>query len=248
MHNPFSLIGKTILVTGASSGIGRSIAIECSKMGANIILSGRNLERLQETLLLLQDGKHQYVISDISSEEEIINLVDQLPTLNGCVHSAGVLGLTPIQAITKEKIDNIERINLHAPILLTKHLIKKKKLEKGSSVVFISSAAGVYRVSMANALYAVTKNGLDAFMRSAALELANKQIRFNSVNPAIIETEALSNIPISEEQKKANLEQYPLKRYGTPEEVAYATIYLLSEASAWTTGTEIKLDGGLTLS
>jgi NAD(P)-dependent dehydrogenase (short-subunit alcohol dehydrogenase family) len=217
-------------------------------MGANIILSGRNLERLQETLLLLQEGQHQYVISDISSEEEIINLVDQLPTLNGCVHSAGVLGLTPIQAITKEKIDNIERINLHAPILLTKHLIKKKKLEKGSSVVFISSAAGVYRVSMANALYAVTKNGLDAFMRSAALEFANKQIRFNSVNPAIIETEALSNIPISEEQKKANLEQYPLKRYGTPEEVAYATIYLLSDASAWTTGTEIKLDGGLTLS
>jgi NAD(P)-dependent dehydrogenase (short-subunit alcohol dehydrogenase family) len=127
-------------------------------------------------------------------------------------------------------------------------LIKNKKLDRGSSVVFISSAAGVYRVSIANALYAVTKNGLDAFMRSAALELASKQIRFNSVNPAIIETEALSNIPISEEQKKANLEQYPLKRYGTTEEVAYATIYLLSEASAWTTGTEIKLDGGLTLS
>ena len=125
MHNPFSLIGKTILVTGASSGIGRSIAIECSKMGAKVILTGRNQERLQETLLLLQEGQHQHVISDISSEEEIINLVDQLPTLNGCVHSAGVLGLTPIQAITKEKIDSIERINLHAPILLTKHLIKK---------------------------------------------------------------------------------------------------------------------------
>ena len=85
-------------------------------------------------------------------------------------------------------------------------------------------------------------------MRSAALELANKNIRFNSVNPAMIETESLNNIPISEEQKNANLAQYPIKRYGTPEEVAYATIYLLSDASAWTTGTEIKLDGGLTLS
>ena len=248
MHNPFSLIGKTILVTGASSGIGRSIAIECSKMGANIILTGRNQERLQDTLLLLQEGQHQYIISDISSEEEIVNLINQLPILDGCVHSAGILGLTPIQAITKEKIDEIERVNLHAPILLTKHLIKKKKLTKGASVVFISSAAGVYRVSTANALYAITKNGLDAFMRTAALELAGKQIRFNSVNPAIIETEALCNIPITEEQKKANLEQYPLKRYGKPEEVAYATIYLLSDASAWTTGTEIKLDGGLTLS
>ena len=100
MYNPFSLIGKTILVTGASSGIGRAIAIECSKMGANIILTGRNQERLQETLLSLQEGQHQYVISDISSEEEIINLVDQLPTLDGCVHSAGILGLTTSTAQT----------------------------------------------------------------------------------------------------------------------------------------------------
>ena len=248
MHNPFSLAGKTILVTGASSGIGRSIAIESSNMGANVILTGRNIERLQETLALLKNGQHQYITSDISSEEEIIKLVNQIPELDGCVHSAGILGLTPIQAITEEKINEFERVNLHAPILLTKHLVKKKKLIKGSSVVFISSAAGVYRVSTANALYAVTKNGLDAFMRSAALELAGKQIRFNSVNPAMIDTASLSNIPISEEQQKANLEQYPLKRYGKPEEVAYATIYLLSDASAWTTGIEIKLDGGLTLS
>ena len=248
MYNPFSLIGKTILVTGASSGIGRAIAIECSKLGANIILTGRNEARLQETLSHLEVGLHQCIIADITVDEDIIKLVEQLPTLTGCVHSAGILGLIPIQAITRSKIEQFEQINLHAPILLTKQLLKQKKLAKNSSVVFISSAAGVFRVSTANALYAVTKSGLDAFMRSAALELASKNIRFNSVNPAMIETESLTNIPISEEQKNANLAQYPIKRYGKPEEVAYATIYLLSDASAWTTGTEIKIDGGLTLS
>ena len=248
MYNPFSLIGKTILVTGASSGIGRAIAIESSKMGANIILTGRNEERLQETMSMLDAGEHQYMVADITNEEDMANLVEQLPILTGCVHSAGIIGLTPIQAITTTKINQFEQINLHAPILLTKQLIKRKKLAKNSSVVFISSAAGVYRVSTANALYAITKCGLDAFMRSAALELASKNIRFNSVNPAMIETEALTNIPMSEEQKNANLDQYPIKRYGKPEEVAYATIYLLSDASAWTTGTEIKIDGGLTLS
>ena len=248
MHNPFSLIGKTILVTGASSGIGRAIAIECSKLGANIILTGRNEARLQETLSQLEEGLHQCITADITVEEDIIRLVEQIPTLTGCVHSAGILGLIPIQAITRSKIDQFEQVNLHAPILLTKQLLKQKKLAKNSSVVFISSAAGVFRVSTANALYAVTKSGLDAFMRSAALELASKNIRFNSVNPAMIKTESLTNIPISEEQKNANLAQYPIKRYGKPEEVAYATIYLLSDASAWTTGTEIKIDGGLTLS
>lgn len=248
MHNPFSLIGKTILVTGASSGIGRAIAIECSKLGANIILTGRNEARLQETLSQLEEGLHQCITADITVEEDIIRLVERIPTLTGCVHSAGILGLIPIQAITRSKIDQFEQVNLHAPILLTKQLLKQKKLAKNSSVVFISSAAGVFRVSTANALYAVTKSGLDAFMRSAALELASKNIRFNSVNPAMIETESLTNIPISEEQKNANLAQYPIKRYGKPEEVAYATIYLLSDASAWTTGAEIKIDGGLTLS
>ena len=132
MYNPFSLIGKTILVTGASSGIGRAIAIESSKMGANIILTGRNEERLQETMSMLDAGEHQYMVADITNEEDMANLVEQLPTLTGCVHSAGIIGLTPIQAITTTKINQFEQINLHAPILLTKQLIKRKKLAKNS--------------------------------------------------------------------------------------------------------------------
>ena len=124
MQNPFALIGKTILVTGASSGIGRAIAIECSKLGADIILTGRNEGRLIETISQLEKGQHKYIIADIAIEEDIIKLVEQLPTLTGCVHSAGILGLTPIQAINLTKINEFEQINLHAPILLTKQLLK----------------------------------------------------------------------------------------------------------------------------
>lgn len=248
MYNPFSLIGKTILVTGASSGIGRTTAIECSKMGATLIITGRNKERLEDTLSLLEGEGHRYIVADITLEQDIVHLVEQIPNINGCVHNAGVLGLVPIQGITNSKIEEFENINLHAPILLTRQLLKKKKLLKEASIVFTSSAAGVYRVSIGNSLYAITKSGIDAFMRSSALELAQKKIRCNSVNPAIIETDSTSKIPIDEEQKQKNLTQYPLGRYGKPEEVAYAIIYLLSDAAAWITGTTIKLDGGLTLS
>lgn len=247
MYNPFSLIGKTILVTGASSGIGRATAIECAKMGATLILTARNEERLQETLGQLEGTGHRYISADLSHEGGIKTLVEQLPMLDGCVNNAGITGLQPIQAITAEKLEQMQHINLNAPILLTRHLVKAKKMKTPSSLVFTSSAAGVHRVSMGNAMYATTKCGIDAFMRSAALELAGKAIRCNSVNPAMVETEAIQQLPLSEEERQRDLSHYPLKRYGKPEEVAYAIIYLLSDASAWTTGTALKLDGGLTL-
>jgi len=247
MYNPFSLVGKTILITGASSGIGRTTAIECAKMGATLVLTARHEDRLGETLASLEGTGHSTILADLTSEESIQSLVMQMPLLDGFVSNAGIVGLTPIQTITAEKIEQLQRINLNAPILLTKHLVKAKKLKNPSSIVFTASAAGVYRVSNGNAIYATTKCGIDAFMRSAALEFSGKGIRCNSVNPAMIETEAIASLPISLESKQADLMRYPLRRYGRPEEVAYAIIYLLSDASAWTTGTAVKLDGGLTL-
>ena len=246
MYNPFSLSGKTILVTGASSGIGRATAIECSKMGATVIMTARNEERLQNTLAELSGNGHQYILADMTDEEQIKQLVSVLPSLNGVVFSAGMIGLTPVQAITQNKLEQMQRINLNAPILLTKQLIKQKKLEAQASIVFIASAAGVYRTSVGNAIYATTKCGIDAFMRTAALELAGKNIRCNSINPAMIETEALSAIQ-DEAMKERDLANYPLHRYGKPEEVAQAAIYLLSDATQWMTGTALKLDGGRTL-
>lgn len=247
MYNPFSLSGKTVLVTGASSGIGRAVAVECSKMGATLMLTARNEERLRETLSLLEGSGHRYLCADLTSEEQCNALVDACGQLHGAVLNAGVAGLTPVLAVTEEKLLQMQQVNLNAPVLLTRQLVKKRKLQKGASVVFTSSAAGVYRTSVGNAIYAATKCGIDAFMRTAALELATRGIRCNSVNPAMVETSLTAALPLSKEEKQANLARYPLGRYGKPEEVAYAVIYLLSDASAWTTGTALKLDGGLTL-
>jgi len=248
MYNPFSLEGKTILVTGASSGIGRAVAIECSRMGARVFLSARNEARLRDTLDALTGDGHQIIVADLTDEEAIKALVEQLPALDGVVLNAGIAGLVPTQAISAAKLQEMQQINLNAPILLTRSLVKKRKLNNPSSIVFTSSAAGVFRTSVGNAIYATTKCGIDAFMRTAALELASRGIRCNSVNPAMIETDLIKNLPVSEEEREKNLARYPLHRYGKPEEVAYAIIYLLSDAAAWMTGTALKLDGGLTLS
>lgn len=246
MYNPFSLLGKTILVTGASSGIGRATAIECSKMGAVLVLTGRNEERLQETLALLEGDGHKYIVADLSKEDQILYLVENLPLLDGCVSNAGILGVCPIRGITEDKILEMQQVNLNAPILLTKYLIKSKKLNKNASIVYTSSAAGVHRVSIGNAIYASTKSGLDAFMRTAALELATRGIRCNTVNPAMVDTESIKGIQASETRAK-DIDTYPLKRYGTPQDVAFAIVFLLSDASSWITGTALKLDGGKTL-
>ena len=156
--------------------------------------------------------------------------------------------LTLTQFLTLEEIERVHKINLIAPMLLTKYLIKKKKVKKGTSLVFLASAAGVFRVSIANGIYATTKCGIDAFMRTVALELGPKGIRANSVNPGVVETKLINNGQFTEEQRQAELKNYPLRRYGTPLDIAYAVVYLLSDASSWVTGTALKIDGGMTLS
>ena len=248
-YNPFSLIGKTILVTGASSGIGRATAIECSKMGASVIITGRDEERLNETLNTLTPNPtpHIKIIADLIKEEDLEYLVKELPLLDGCVNNAGVVGLVPTPFLSIDKIAKMQQINLNVPMMLTKLLVKKKKLKNPSSIVFTSSVAGVFRVSMGNAIYATTKCGIDAFMRTAALELAAKGIRCNSVNPAMVETRILNRGQLTPEQYELDRQRYPLKRYGKPEDVAWGIIYLLSDASSWITGTALKMDGGMTL-
>ena len=199
MYNPFSLEGKTILVTGASSGIGRAVAIECSRMGARVFLSARNEARLRDTLDALTGDGHQIIVADLTDEEAIKALVEQLPALDGVVLNAGIAGLVPTQAISAAKLQEMQQINLNAPILLMRSLVKKRKLNNPSSIVFTSSAAGVFRTSVGNAIYATTKCGIDAFMRTAALELSSRGIRCNSVNPAMIETDLIKNLPVSED-------------------------------------------------
>lgn len=247
-YNPFSLEGKTILVTGASSGIGQTTAVECSKMGAKVIITARNEERLKETISRMEGDGHSYIVADLSSEENILSLVEQLPVINGCVNNAGYNIMQLVPFIKYESIENIMNVNLFAPIYLTHSLIKNKKISKDSSIVFTSSISGKGVCSLGNSLYSATKGGLSAFMRNAALDLASKKIRCNAVLPGMVETPLKEGkSTITEEQWEANRQLYPLKRFGSPEDIAFAIIYLLSDASAWVTGSEFVIDGGRSL-
>ena len=245
--NPFSLEGKTILVTGASSGIGRVVAIECSKMGAHMVLTGRDKTRLEETRLRLIGDDHLCICADLTDDSGLTELVDKCPQLDGLVNNAGINYNIPVQFITREKITDILSVNTIAPILLTKQLLKKKKLKQGCSIVFTDSIAGVYNAAIGNSMYASSKGAIYGFVRNAALELAPKCIRVNMVNPAVIDTEMTRSSVFDEEQIAKDMALYPLKRHGRPEEVAYAMLYFLSDASSFTTGASLVIDGGFTL-
>ena len=247
MFNPFTLENKTILVTGASSGIGKATAIECSKLGAKVVVTGRNEERLNQTLVELEGEGHQAIVADLSSEEGINVLVDQCPQIDGLVNNAGSTIMVPTQFISREKLMQVLEVNTVAPIMLTQQLLKKKKLGKGASVVITDSISGVKIASPGNVLYSTSKSAINGFVKNAALDLASKNIRVNAVCPGMIDTHILDNGSVTAEDVEADMKKYPLRRYGKPEEVAYAIIYFLSDASGFTTGANLVIDGGFTL-
>lgn len=246
MNNPFSLKEKTILITGASSGIGKATAIECSKMGATIIISGRNKERLNNTYIKLKGDNHLQITADLTSEDELNNIIKILPNLDGVFLCAGITDTTPVKFINRNKILKVFEINFIAPVLLIRNLLTAKKINKGASLVFMSSLGGE-QVKSGLGIYASSKEALNAVMRAYANELSNRKIRANSIMPMMVKTELVENITILSPHDLAKDEaKYPLG-YGTPEDIAYAAIYLLSDASKWVTGTKIKMDGGSTL-
>lgn len=247
MYNPYSLEGKTVLVTGASSGIGRATAVECSRMGASVMITARNEGRLMETLSMMDGRGHGVFIADMSDESDIERLADSLPKLDGVVNNAGMVKTMPVQFINREDFESVLGVNAVAPVLLTQKLLKKKKITKGGSIVFTSSVAGVNSAIVGNAMYSASKGAVSSFVRVAALELAPKNIRVNAVCPGMIDTGILEAGAITAEQLRADMEKYPMKRYGRPEEVAYAVVFLLSGASSFITGTNMLLDGGLSL-
>lgn len=247
MYNPYSLDNKTILVTGASSGIGKAAAIECSKLGARIIITARNEERLKQTFNELEGDGHLMLLCDLSTEESILRLVGEVPELDGLVNNAGFTIAKPIRFIDEKDFKSLLDVNTIAPIMLMKHLIKKKKLKTGGSIVFTSSIAGLGRTVVGNAMYTASKGALSAFIANGALEMASKGIRVNAVCPGMVETNILAAGDITAEQVELDKLNYPLKRYGKPEEVAWAMAYLLSDASKWVTGTNLVIDGGYTI-
>lgn len=241
-YNPFSLAGKTILVTGASSGIGRATAIECSKMGARVILSARNEDRLNETLSLMGGGGHLIIPADLAQEQEIKKLVEFVPNVNGMVNAVGKLCDKPIKYYSSLAVEDTFRVNTFSSIYLTREMLKMDKLCSGASLIFISSIASYLHPTIGNGIYCATKASSEAFSRQCAIELHNQKIRANTINPGIIETPMINSY-----MENPFFDKELLNFMGKPEDVARLAVYLLSDASSFVTGSSFIIDGGLSL-
>ena len=242
-YNPFSLKGKTILVTGSSSGIGRGVAIICSKMGATVILNGRNQLKLGSTLAQLENGDHKIIAADLTETESLSRMLTELPALDGVVHCAGIGQRILCKAATEQDVDSVMDANFKGPVLLQTGLLKQKKLKKGASIVFIASIAS-WSPSIGNAYYSASKGAIISYANCLALELAPRQIRVNCISPAMVWTNLIMNDAVEEELLKEDEQTYPLKRYGQPEDIANLAVYMLSNASSWMTGSNVKITGG----
>jgi Dehydrogenases with different specificities (related to short-chain alcohol dehydrogenases) len=247
-YNPFSLEERVILITGASSGIGKATAIECSRMGATVVITARNKSRLEETFNSLEGEGHSMIIADLKQENDINCIIKQSPLLDGIVHCAGLVTTQLFQFISRKELTQIMEVNFTSPVIMTQMLLEQKKIKKESSIVFISSVMGTHVSSIGNSMYSSTKSAIEGMVKGMALDLSGKKIRVNCICPGMVDTGFIANGAIAEEQlQKDAKENYPLKRYGKPEEIAYATIYLLSGASNWITGSSLLIDGGFTL-
>lgn len=247
LESPFSLAGRTVLVTGASSGIGRAAAVLCAGQGARLVLTGRDEARLQETLAALSAGDHLVVPARLDDAAERAQLVAALPRLDGVVFCAGTLRSVPVRFAAEEDISELIQINYTATALLTTALLGQKRIARGASLVYVSSVAAHHSAEPGNALYAASKAAVAAFARNLATEVVARGIRVNCVVPGMVRTPLLARFAAGEEELAANERKYPLG-FSNPEDVAAAIAFLLSPGAARITGTELLIDGGLTLS
>lgn len=250
--NPFSLQGKTIVISGASSGIGRQCAISCAAMGARVVAIGRNSERLNETMAALSGSNHHSFLLDLTDTAAVAQTVKEIVAITGPVHGllnvAGVSSTLLLQSVSEAKMEEAFKNNVFSAIHLTRELTRKPNFDKaGGSIVFFSSIMGSYG-DVGKSLYAMTKGALQSGARSLAAELARKNIRVNTVSPGLIITPINENLPhITDPEKRQKLEDMHLLGLGKPDDVANACIYLLSDASKWVTGTNLFVDGGFSV-
>ena len=247
MSTPFHLNNKTILVTGASSGIGRQVAISCSAMGAKVIITGRDKKRLAETYSLLQGEGHSQFTCDLMDENQRSQMLDRIPSVDGFVHSAGVVLPVPVKFIAEKHLREVMGINFESAVLSVARLLKNKKLNDKASLVFFSSISVSYPYA-GGSLYSASKGAIEAYSKNLAIEILPKKMRSNVIVPAMVKT------PLYEETKNQSMyrnpEEYECKYplgIGEPEDVANAAVYLLSDASKWVTGINLTLDGGFSI-
>lgn len=248
--NPFNLHGKRILVSGASSGLGRAIALGCARMGGELIVSGRDPQRLAATLEELQaisELPHRALRADLTVAAERETVVAALAApLHGVVHSAGISRLCPARMISQAHLREVQSSNVDAPVLLTQALLKRNLIAADGSILFIASIAAHIGVAGVGA-YSASKAALIAFSRCLAMEVVKRGIRVNCLSPALVQTPLLDATAQVVGSLEAERNNYPLG-FGTPEDIANAAIFLLSGASRWITGTSLVMDGGLTIS
>ena len=243
----FSLIDKTILVTGATSGIGLEICKQIAIAGGTFIGIGRNIEKLQKYINDSQLINCHAIVFDLINVDKIHLLVSKLNIkLDGLVHSAGIAYVSPMHFFNYNDYENIRKINLDCVLVLFSELLKKKKINKQSSVVFISSISSI-RGAKGNGLYAITKSALDTISKVYANELSSKYIRVNTLQPGMVETDMAlqAETILSKEAIELDRSKYPLG-YGETKDIALPVIFLLSSASKWITGQSIVVDGGRT--
>lgn len=247
MSNQGELFNKRILVTGATSGIGKQIATTCAANGATVIFSGRSGEKLQ-ALKESFGNDHLYIEADLDNDEYINKVAELCGPLNGIVHCAGILKTLPARFITRQTLQETINTNFFSSALLTTAILKKKAISRGGSIVFISSIGGNFIASKGNAMYSASKGAVNAYAKVLALELSSSQIRVNTLNPGMVKTEMwnLDSSSISLEQLAEDEKRYPLG-YGEAIDIAEASTFLLSDKSKWITGSNIVLDGGFTI-
>lgn len=252
VFNPFSLEGKTIVISGAASGIARQCAISCSKMGARLILLDLNEEGLKDTMTMVERPEdHYWAVVNLTDRERVKEVVTEgvikVGKVNGLLNCAGISTTLPLNAVKEDTLDKFFKVNVYTGYYLTQEICRRANLsEDGASVVFFSSVAGSYGEA-GKSVYGMTKGALKAVAKSLAVELARKNVRVNSISPGVIVTPINQNLPhIADPEKRAALEAQHLLGLGKTTDIANACIYLLSDASRWVTGINLFVDGGFT--
>ena len=247
MNTPFSIEGKTIIVSGATSGIGRATAITCAGLGAKVVAVGRNQERLDSLMLELEGDGHLAINADLTDEAQVQALLESVPAVDGVACCAGVAEMKPFAFVTEEDVERVFKVNCFAPVMLVNKLLKAKKLNKGGSVVFVSSVDGPKIVHAGNSVYSGSKSALVGLARNMAIDLASKKIRVNCVLPGTTDTPMIRTENVTEEMLAETAKAFPLKRFAQPEEIANAIVFLLSDGASFITGTELTVDGGYSI-
>lgn len=247
MKNPFSVEGKTILITGAASGIGKAAALQCAEMGAKVVLLDLNGEGLNSTKAELPEGSAETYALNLTDYDVLCEVVSKFPKLDGVASNAGIFYSMMARLSDKKDMEKIFQINTFSHISLVQQLMEQKKLNKGASIVFTSSMSGVFCGAVGGSLYGATKSALAGYAKALAIELAPRGIRVNTIHPGMVNTPLIHSAALSQDVLDEDKKNYLLGRYGEPEEIAYSIVYLLSDATKWVTGTQLLIDGGFSV-